>query len=87
MLAECDNTRPYISSSPNSESQRKGDNHSWGVWANKQDIETYNTIVGRFTSEYGMQGMPSMNSIKKFTLPEDWSLESPVMLLHERHPS
>lgn len=28
-----------------------------------------------------------MNSIKKFTLPEDWSLESPVMLLHERHPT
>jgi beta-mannosidase len=28
-----------------------------------------------------------MNTIKKFSIPEDWSLTSPVMQLHERHAS
>jgi len=28
-----------------------------------------------------------MNTIKKFSLPDDWNLNSTVMLLHERHIS
>jgi beta-mannosidase len=31
--------------------------------------------------------MPCMNSIKKFSKKEDWSLDSEVMKLHERHAS
>jgi beta-mannosidase len=91
-LKEHDDSRPYTSTSPtigwgHAESYTQGDSHYWGVWAGLEDIENFNIKYGRFTSEYGMQGMPCMNSVKKFSLPEDWSLESPVMLLHERHPS
>jgi len=46
----------------------------------------YNTHVGRFNSEYGMQGMIPMSSIKKFSIDSDWDKESFVMKLHERHP-
>mmetsp|Transcript_7617 Transcript_7617/g.6977 ORF Transcript_7617/g.6977 Transcript_7617/m.6977 type:complete len:264 (+) Transcript_7617:469-1260(+) len=87
-----DKSRPYWSTSPlygwgHLESLAVGDSHYWGVFAGLYDIEVYNTHFGKFNSEFGMQGMPSMNSIKKFSLPEDWSLDSSVMLTHERHPS
>jgi len=41
-----------------------GDIHYWGVWAGGEDFETYNQYIGRFNSEYGMQGMLAMDSIK-----------------------
>lgn len=37
-------------------------------------------------SEYGFQGMPEMNTIDKFTLPEDRKIGSPVMQVHQKHP-
>lgn len=37
-------------------------------------------------TEYGFQGFPSMASIKKFTLPADRQLGSPVMKAHQKHP-
>jgi beta-mannosidase len=91
-LKSSDPSRPYWSTSPlygwgHEESLLVGDSHYWGVWAGKEDIEVYNKKFGRFNSEYGMQGMPCMNSVKKFSLPEDWSLDSPVMLMHEKHPT
>ena len=43
----------------------------WIVWASTGDIEDYDTHVGRFNSEYGMQGMIPMSSIRRFSLPED----------------
>lgn len=46
-----------------------GDIHYWGVWAGGEPFETYNQYIGRFNSEYGMQGMLSMDSIKKFSIP------------------
>ena len=35
-------------------------------------------------SEYGFQSFPDMQSIKKFTLPHDWNLDSEVLLSHQR---
>ncbi len=32
-------------------------------------IIDYNIYIGRFNSEYGMQGILDMSSIKKFTIP------------------
>jgi hypothetical protein len=51
----------------------------WLVWASQQDIEVYNTHVGRFNSEFGMQGMIPMNSIKKFTALSDRAFDTFVM--------
>ena len=33
-------------------------------------------VVGRFSSEYGFQSMPSFFSIEKISLPEDWAWDS-----------
>jgi len=32
--------------------------------------------MGRFSSEYGFQSMPSFFSIEKISLPEDWAWDS-----------
>jgi beta-mannosidase len=55
------------------------------VWAGAGDIELYNSYIGRFVSEYGMQGMLPMTSIRQFSTEADWDTTSFVMRLHERH--
>ncbi len=61
-----------------------GDQHFWGVWHGKLPFSAFYDYVGRFMSEYGFQSFPSISSIKKFTLPEDWEVESDVMQSHQR---
>jgi len=46
------------------ESLLEGDSHYWGVWWGMEPFEMYNNKVGRFMSEYGFQGMPSLACIK-----------------------
>ena len=90
VIAEYDSQRPYWPSSPlygygHPESLRYGDSHYWSVWAAGQPIENYRNNVGRFMTEYGMQGILDINSISKFTLPEDRNLNSPSIKMHEKH--
>jgi len=90
VLKTHDTSRGYYPSSPrygwgNELSYKIADSHYWGVWVGKADIESFNTKFGRFSSEWGMQGFLPMSSIERFSLPTDWSLDSSVMLLHERH--
>ncbi|MDR1756924.1 MAG: glycoside hydrolase family 2 protein [Culturomica sp.] len=61
-----------------------GDNHYWGVWFEKHRFEDFEKNIGRFISEYGFQSFPEMGAIRKFTLPEDYSIESEVMKHHQR---
>ena len=56
-----------------------GDIHNYNVWGGRMDVEFYDQSVGRFDSEYGMQGMIPMSSIKKFSSPSDWDQSSFVM--------
>ncbi|RZK48611.1 MAG: glycoside hydrolase family 2 protein [Pedobacter sp.] len=88
-LKELDPQRPYISTSPKlgwgvPESITEADSHYWGVWWGDMDFEVFEEKTGRFVSEYGMQGMPGMNSILNFTTPEDRYLFSPVMKNHQK---
>ncbi len=90
-LQKLDPTRPYHPSSPangwgRKESMETGDSHYWGVWWGEQPFEIYTQKVGRFMSEYGFQGMPSITSIKKYTLPDDRKIGTPVMQVHQKHP-
>jgi len=87
-----DTSRAYIPSSPlhgwgHPESLTEGDSHYWGVWWGKEPFGNYEKKVGRFMSEYGFQGFPEYSTIKKFTSPEDRSLESRVMKAHQKHPT
>ncbi len=91
VIAKYDSLRPYIPSSPlfgwgHPESTKQGDMHYWGVWWGKEPFSSYNQKTGRFMSEYGFQGFPSLASIRKFTLPADRQLGSPVMKVHQKHP-
>ena len=81
---------PYWHSSPSpgyklgvSDPFRWGDHHWWHVWHHEQPIEKYNTNVGRFMSEYGMQGFPEMASMKRYTPEKDFWINSPTMEAHQ----
>lgn len=90
LVSEFDSQRPYWPSSPlygygHPESLLFGDSHFWLVWAAGEPIATYKNHVGRFMTEYGMQGILDINSVKVFTLPQDRFLNSSVIRNHEKH--
>ncbi|KPE52439.1 beta-mannosidase [Chryseobacterium indologenes] len=68
------------------ESLTEGDSHYWGVWWGEQPFEIYNDKVGRFMSEYGFQGMPSLEAVKfMFSGTPELKLQNPVVKAHEKH--
>ncbi|CEJ69868.1 Exo-beta-D-glucosaminidase precursor [Chryseobacterium oranimense G311] len=68
------------------ESLTEGDSHYWGVWWGEQPFEMYSEKVGRFMSEYGFQGMPSIDAVKSmFSGTPDLSLQNPVVKAHEKN--
>ncbi len=81
----------YWSSSPSigwgrKESLLQGDSHYWGVWWGKEPFEIYEKKVGRFMSEYGFQGMPNLETLKKVMHKEDLNFESSAFKNHQKHP-
>jgi beta-mannosidase len=81
----------YWKSSPSigwghKESLTEGDSHYWGVWWGEFPFEIYNEKVPRFASEYGFQGMPSLETVKSmFSGNPDLSLENPTIKAHEKN--
>jgi len=68
------------------ESLTEGDSHYWGVWWGEQPFEIFNEKIPRFASEYGFQGMPTLETIKSmFPGNPDLSLQNPVIKAHEKH--
>jgi len=61
-----------------------GDMHFWGVWHGKLPFSDFNKYVGRFVSEYGFQSFPELKTVKTFTIPSDWNIESEVMVMHQK---
>ncbi|HEY8240492.1 MAG TPA: glycoside hydrolase family 2 protein, partial [Kiritimatiellia bacterium] len=63
----------------------RGDVHYWDVWGRPElSFDAYHTVKARFVSEFGFQSFPDMKTIAQFAAPEDRSLESPVMLAHQK---
>ncbi len=86
---EYDGRRPYISSSPkygwgNKRSLTEGDSHYWGLWWSMENWETFKTHTGRFVSEYGMQAMPNVETIKTYVFPTDFKFKSPAVQWHQK---
>lgn len=87
-----DDDRFYWSTSPQGgnysttsrDSYTSGDIHYWEVWGNGKPIEEYLHNVGPFMSEYGFQSFPDLESVNKFTLPQDADINSEVMKSHQR---
>ena len=82
----------YVSSSPKNgwgrkESLTEGDCHYWGVWWGMQPIDTLNTKIPRFMSEYGMQSMPSMNLLEKFVDFKSVDIDLKILNQYQKHPT
>lgn len=78
---------PMSGPEPNEHSSQdatSGDIHYWGVWHGLHPIEAYNKHIGRFMSEYGFQSFPDFETVETYTLPEDYDIESEVMMSHQR---
>ncbi len=93
VLDEYDPSRPYWQSSPSSnfqadsEFQGIGDTHYWQVWHAEKPYKEYEKQFPRFMSEYGFQSFPEIETVKTYTTEEDRkSIETPIMLAHQRHP-
>jgi beta-mannosidase len=90
VAANTDN-QPYWHSSPSAGmgklagyDNNSGDMHYWGVWHGQHPFSDFRKYKARFMSEYGFQSFPEFNSVKKYTLPSDWNIESEVMASHQR---
>ena len=53
----------YLPTSPTLE-ERAGDEHAWGVWFGLEDFDYYSSHSGRFASEYGLQSLPQMHTLR-----------------------
>lgn len=63
-----------------------GDVHYWGVWHEEKPFHTFLHHIPRFMSEYGFQSFPTLPTLNKYAIPEDWGLETAVMQVHQKHP-
>lgn len=91
----CDPDRPYWPGSPHHPLDRKaekpdhesasGDAHLWEVWHGDQPFSWYvEHLDYRFVSEFGFYSLPTMETIRSFTAPDDRHLSSLVMDLHNK---
>ena len=92
VVRQYDPTRTYWPSSPSSnleedaESSTSGDLHYWQVWHASKPFSEYEKQFPRFMSEYGFQSFPVLETVKTYAKPEDYDIESPIMMAHQRHP-
>ncbi|MAE07455.1 MAG: beta-mannosidase [Bacteroidetes bacterium] len=89
VVNQLDPQKLYWSSSPSSgfgelENGKSGDQHYWGVWWAKEPFSKYEEVIPRFMSEFGFQSFPALNSVKKYSIEEDWDINSDVMKSHQR---
>lgn len=64
----------------------RGDIHYWAYRGPRLPIDEFKKKknIPRFMSETGFQSFPEFESVKKFSIPEDWELFSPVMKQHQK---
>lgn len=91
IIRQSDPLTSYWESSPmygwgHPENNTHGDAHYWGVWWGKEDFEEYYNKTGRFMSEYGFQGMPSMQTITMMADSSSLQIANPQISNHQKHP-
>lgn len=65
---------------------KSGDVHYWGVWWGMEPFSNYRKKVGRFVSEYGFQGYPSIETLRYGANQRIDSLSQPSVAAHQKHP-
>ena len=93
-LEKLDDRTPFIPGSPVGKgymdgvaSDTHGDVHMWTVWHGLQPLTYYRKRFSRFCSEFGLESMPDMNTIRSFCPENQLDLTSPVMQAHQKCPS
>jgi beta-mannosidase len=61
-----------------------GDRHYWDVWGGKKPVESYLDACPRFMSEYGLEAMPDMKTIRAFAGNGPLAIDSPVLRAHQK---
>lgn len=89
-----DDKTPFINTSPIGSEYMKGmgsddtgDTHLWQVWHGLMPLTFYRKRMTRFCSEFGLESMPSMKTVRYFAKPEDYSLTGKVFNAHQKSPS
>ncbi len=71
----------------NPQDPNRGDVHYWMVWHGLLPFTDYRNHLFRYVSEFGFQSFPCMDTIERFTEPEDRNVFSYVMEKHQRNSS
>lgn len=86
-----DDVTPYWPGSPNSgnpeisaNSLNQGDTHLWQVWHGMLPVESFRDYPTRFCSEFGMESLPAMKTVRTYTDEENLTIFSPVVLAHQK---
>ncbi|MCC7029952.1 MAG: hypothetical protein IT257_06570 [Chitinophagaceae bacterium] len=92
LVSQYDSGRAYIASSPlygwgRQQSMTHGDSHFWGMWWGMQPIEVMSQKVPRFMSEYGMQAMPDLETVRQFATINELDTAATVIKAHQKHPT
>ena len=59
--------------------------HYWGVWWGVEPFERYLEKIPRFMSEFGVQAMPQLSTIRDFQPVSADTLFSPQLRSHQKH--
>lgn len=70
----------YWASSP-SLPDSSGDVHAWGVWFGLEDWDHYSEHGGRFASEYGLQSLPNLHTLREAGI---FALEDEALQFRQR---
>ncbi len=92
IVNEFDSQRFYLSTSPlygwgRNKSMTHGSSHYWGVWWGLQPAEMYLEKVPRFMSEFGLQALPELSTIRTFQDEDQDYLFSQTLKCHQKHPT
>lgn len=92
LVKKYDSARPYIASSPlygwgKTKSMTHGDSHYWGMWWGLQPINIMQQKIPRFMSEYGMQAMPHINTLKEICGYIATDTNDNYLRTHQKHPT
>lgn len=94
LVAKHDPQTVYWPSSPSNSSHRPfddpngcaaGDCHYWDVWHARKPFTAYREVRPRFMSEFGLQSLPTYETVKTFASPKDMNMTSHVMECHQKN--
>ncbi|MBB6184668.1 beta-mannosidase [Oleiagrimonas soli] len=77
---------PFSAAGEPANADDSGDTHFWNVWSgDAAPIEDYLDVTPRFLSEYGLQSLPVMVTVRAFAGDGPLDAESPVLRAHQKY--